>query len=277
MLTVRSPGGFFGGINESNVLSNRSSRSPALADLFRAVGLVEKQGLGVDRMYQEMIVLGHRPPTVREVAGPHIETTLTGGPPVVPMLEIVGSITPQERQEDASISIILYHLLHRPFITLDSLAKSLQADIQAAQTAIQAALQTSALGEIMVRPMSNSAWILNNTIRAKATSMQEASARNVVKLLPYISTDRNALHIVIEDWIAFNGSISTGELMTLSDVSRGTAKSVLEGAMPAGNLDLGSFNLTNNMIWVICGSTRGSKRDAQTHPHLAQDQKILFL
>ncbi|MDD7385271.1 MAG: ATP-binding protein [Actinomycetaceae bacterium] len=65
MLVARSPGGFPGAITSKNVLSNRSARYPALADLFRAIGLVDKQGVGVDRMYQAMIALGHRPPVIK--------------------------------------------------------------------------------------------------------------------------------------------------------------------------------------------------------------------
>ncbi len=59
-LTVVSPGGFVGGVNADNVLTQRFSRSPALADAIRALGLVDKQGIGVDRMYREMVTLGHR-------------------------------------------------------------------------------------------------------------------------------------------------------------------------------------------------------------------------
>lgn len=68
-LDVISPGGFAGGVTAESVLSARYSRNPALADLARALGLVERQGIGVDRMYREMIALGHRPPLIREEAG----------------------------------------------------------------------------------------------------------------------------------------------------------------------------------------------------------------
>lgn len=44
-----------GGITSDTVLTQRYARHPALADLFRALNLVEKQGLGVDRMYREMV------------------------------------------------------------------------------------------------------------------------------------------------------------------------------------------------------------------------------
>jgi predicted HTH transcriptional regulator len=61
------------------VLTQRFARHPALADVFRALGLVEKQGLGVDRMYREMVALGHRPPVIVEDPGPRVRTRLVGG------------------------------------------------------------------------------------------------------------------------------------------------------------------------------------------------------
>ncbi|HEY5879208.1 MAG TPA: ATP-binding protein [Nakamurella sp.] len=71
-LQVISPGGFVGGITSQTLLMQRFARHPALADLFRALGLVEKQGLGVDRMYREMVALGRRPPMI--VEGPARES-----------------------------------------------------------------------------------------------------------------------------------------------------------------------------------------------------------
>ncbi len=52
-MEVTSPGGFVGGVTPDNVLTQRYARYPALSDLFRALRLVEKQGVGVDRMYRK--------------------------------------------------------------------------------------------------------------------------------------------------------------------------------------------------------------------------------
>ena len=69
-LQVVSPGGFVGGVTAETVLTQRHARHPALTDLFRALGLADRQGLGVDRMYREMVALGHRPPIIVEQDGP---------------------------------------------------------------------------------------------------------------------------------------------------------------------------------------------------------------
>lgn len=64
-----SPGGFVGGVTSDNVVTQRFSRSPALADAVRVLGLVDKQGIGVDRMFREVVTLGHRPPLLAEESG----------------------------------------------------------------------------------------------------------------------------------------------------------------------------------------------------------------
>lgn len=88
-LEVISPGGSVGGVTSGNVLTQRYARYPALSDLFRALRLVDKQGIGVDRMYRDMAALGHRPPQITEEPGPRVRTRLVGGDPVVPVMTLV--------------------------------------------------------------------------------------------------------------------------------------------------------------------------------------------
>ncbi len=103
-LDVVSPGGFAGGVTSESVLSARYSRNPALADLARAMGLVERQGIGVDRMYREMVSLGHRPPTIRQEPGPQVRTRLVGGQPLPAVIASIGAVTPTERQRDLRVA-----------------------------------------------------------------------------------------------------------------------------------------------------------------------------
>lgn len=78
-LEVTSPGGFTGGVTAVNALTTRHSRYPALADLFRALRLVDRQGVGVPRMYQTMLAEGHRAPLLEELPGPRVRTTWPDG------------------------------------------------------------------------------------------------------------------------------------------------------------------------------------------------------
>ncbi len=60
---VISPGGFIGGITERNILRHPPvRRNPLLADVLQTIRLVNRQGLGVDRIFEELLLLGKNPP-----------------------------------------------------------------------------------------------------------------------------------------------------------------------------------------------------------------------
>lgn len=56
---ITSPGGFIGGVTPQNILRHPPvRRNPLLADALQAIGLVNRLGLGVDRIYEESLALG---------------------------------------------------------------------------------------------------------------------------------------------------------------------------------------------------------------------------
>lgn len=79
-LRVTSPGGFVQGITPDNILTHPSrSRNTSLAELLASLRVAEREGVGVDRMFRDMVRLGHEPPTIEELDGPYVRTTLIGG------------------------------------------------------------------------------------------------------------------------------------------------------------------------------------------------------
>lgn len=232
-LEVVSPGGFVGEVNSSNILSQRSARYPALADLFRAVGLVDKQGVGVDRMYRSQIALGHRPPEIIEIPGPYVRTTLVGGTPSTPVVKLMDSIRPVERKKDFRLAILVYQLLHHPFVTERMLAEALQASDESARNTLQVAVQTIVGGEPVVRKYQD-VWLLGDGARQIVESSQTPDA--VFKVLEYRSTDEFQVNQTVALWLESHLSISTGELRILSGVSQTTAKKMLDGLVDSGML-----------------------------------------
>lgn len=232
-LEVVSPGGFVGEVNSSNILSQRSARYPALADLFRAVGLVDKQGVGVDRMYRSQIALGHRPPEIIEIPGPYVRTTLVGGTPSTPVVKLMDSIRPVERKKDFRLAILVYHLLHHPFVTERKLAKALQASDESARNTFQVAVQTMVGGEPVVNKYQD-VWLLGDGAIRIVESSQTPDA--VFKVLEYRSTDEFQVNQTVALWLESHPSISTGELRILSGVSQTTAKKMLDVLVEGGML-----------------------------------------
>lgn len=66
-LTISSPGGFIEGVNLKNLLSvEPHGRNQVLADALKRIGLAEKTGRGIDRIYEGSIVYGRPLPDYSE-------------------------------------------------------------------------------------------------------------------------------------------------------------------------------------------------------------------
>jgi ATP-dependent DNA helicase RecG len=66
-LTISSPGGFIEGVTLKNLLSvEPHGRNPALADALKRIGLAERTGRGIDRIYEGSIVYGRPLPDYTE-------------------------------------------------------------------------------------------------------------------------------------------------------------------------------------------------------------------
>lgn len=226
-LEVVSPGGFSGGITADNVLTQRFARYPALSDLLRALRLVDRQGVGVDRMYREMIVLGHRPPHISEIAGPRVRTTLSGGPPVLPVVSLMDAIRPEVRKRDVRVAVLVYELLHRPFLTRDQAAAALQTDRTEAVTALEAAEQ-STVDEVPLVQEYKDVYVLSQAALARVERASDSGSSIVRKqILPYRRPDSERGVEVVKQWLAVADRITSGDYATLTGVSRASANRLL--------------------------------------------------
>jgi ATP-dependent DNA helicase RecG len=148
-LVVTSPGGFLPGVTSRNVLTTYSrTRNPALAAALRALRLAEREAIGVDRMYREMIARGHSPPDIDESAGA-VRCVLVGGAPVQPVLELMSALS-DEAQEDVDIALVVHHLLSWPWATAEALAPSLQKSVTEAEDALLRASREQIAGTPLI-------------------------------------------------------------------------------------------------------------------------------
>lgn len=237
-LEVVSPGGFTGGMNADNVLSRRHSRYPALTDLLRALRLVDRQGTGVDRMYREMIVRGHAPPLIREQPGPEVRTALTGGTPDVPVLDLVAAIRPEVRQRDVHIAVLLYELLHAPFLSLQSTAAALQGEREDAQFALLTAGQTTVDGHPLVRPYKD-VWLLGRGAVARVERSDRRESLTRRGLLTYRRATGSAAESVVRAWLSAHDRITSGDFAEIAGVAKPTATRTLT-ALEGHILDRGA-------------------------------------
>lgn len=235
-LEVVSPGGFVGGVNPSNVLTQRYSRSPALADAVRALGLVDKQGIGVDRMFREMVSLGHRPPLLLEEAGPRVRARLVGGPPVVPVMRLVEEIEPRTRQSDVRVALIVHTLLHRPFITVGQAATVLQRTSEEAREALDTAASCVVQGRSLLEPYRD-VWMLSgSSTEFVQTAADDLAALRRMGVLFYLRPDNAGAQKIVRQWLEVHDRISSGDYSALTGFTYAGARRVLERMEAEGML-----------------------------------------
>jgi ATP-dependent DNA helicase RecG len=234
-LQVISPGGFTGGVTASNVLTQRHARSPALADLCRALHLVEKQGLGVDRMYRDMIVLGHRPPMIVEEPGPKVDVRLVGGQPVVPVVNLMSTIRPEPRQRDVRVALIVHTLLHQPFTTAVRLTGILQRDVLQTEEALETAADCLTGTRPLLAPYKD-VWTL--TWEAVSAALRRAESRDLHQrsVLTYKRPDIDVAEKIARDWLADHERYTSGDHAALTGLTIASARSQLERLEQAGIL-----------------------------------------
>ncbi len=217
-LQVISPGGFAGGITAETVLTQRYARHPALADLFRALNLVEKQGMGVDRMYREMVALGHRPPIIVQEQGPRVRTRLVGGRPVIPVMALTGRIEPAVRRRDVRVALIVDDLLRHPFTTPSRLVALLQRTPQESAEALDTAAAECRVGASPLLTRFKDVWMLSPAAVRVVENAAPASERRVRRILTYRRPDDPVS--VVRFWLAVHDRITSGDYATLTGLTQ---------------------------------------------------------
>lgn len=136
-LRVTSPGGFFGSVNESNIITHPSqSRNKSLTQMFADLRIAEREGIGVDRMVREMIRLGHGMPDIREISGPYVRTSLVGDTLDEAWMEWLGMLKPTERARDVSSLLILRRIVTEGWADPHRVAELIQLGQAEAEAAL---------------------------------------------------------------------------------------------------------------------------------------------
>jgi len=137
-LIIVSPGPLVAGITPENILTHPPRpRFRSLAAAMRAMGLAEQYGLGVDRMFKEMIRSGRAVPVLTVSEGESQETTVrfVGGPPNSRIVKFVASL-PAVEQDDTDALLVVSTLVSRRVVNAEQLAPIIQRDPDAAQATL---------------------------------------------------------------------------------------------------------------------------------------------
>ena len=102
-LTISSPGGFIEGVNLANLLTvEPHGRNPALADVFKLIGLAERTGRGIDRIFEGSIVFGRPLPDYSESTSSYVKLFIQRAKPDIPFARMIAD---EENRTGRSLSI----------------------------------------------------------------------------------------------------------------------------------------------------------------------------
>ena len=125
-LTVTSPGGFLGGVTPDNIITHPAvPRYRSLSEAMAALGLAEREGIGVDRMVRDMLAIGRPAPVISEIDGPYVRVTLLGGDPDAVIVALVAALAPARAGSVDSL-LLIEHLTRHGWVDADTAAPVLQ-------------------------------------------------------------------------------------------------------------------------------------------------------
>lgn len=91
-LTISSPGGFIEGVNLKNLLTVEShGRNPVLADALKRIGLAEKTGRGIDRIFEGSIVFGRPLPDYSETTSIYVKLFIQRAEPDLAFTKMISN------------------------------------------------------------------------------------------------------------------------------------------------------------------------------------------
>ncbi len=231
-LYVTSPGGLIGGVREDNIIRHPAvPRYRTLMDAVRQTGLVEREGVGVDRLFADMISIGSPLPIIEELPDPAVRVTLLGGPVNERCFRLFATLSPTGAGDDVDAALVVWRG-SRPkslFLTGKSCAPLMQRSVDDAEASLQrvAAYTFGSQGEHqLIEPMRSipkftpPAWILSKAARAAlGLPLKMASPECALK------------------WAADRGRISSTEFSEITGVSTPTAGTHLKALAEDGHLE----------------------------------------
>lgn len=233
-LRVTSPGGFFGGVNEHNIITHPSqSRNRALTQLLADLRVAEREGIGVDRMVREMVRVGHQPPDIREITGPFVRTSLVGDAVDEPWILWLNNIQPPEESQDINSLLLLRRLLTVGWADTTQAAPLIQLTVEEARGAIAKLGRATIDGISLLRPVegvpagTEPVWRLDGDALAVLTGYDGDAGRT--RFLPTRAE-------VARSYAQARGRISTTELASIVGTSASNMGQILRDLEAQGLL-----------------------------------------
>lgn len=128
-LSITSPGGLLPTLRVDRLLHDAASpRNPALASHMARLRIAEMSGLGFDRIFRSVALLGKEPPILED--GPRFRVSLIGGAGDEAFARFLrGSAMPENLATDVDVLTVLTALRHSKSVSASAMSSRLQRNL----------------------------------------------------------------------------------------------------------------------------------------------------
>jgi ATP-dependent DNA helicase RecG len=229
-LVISNPGGFVEGVNLQNILvTEPRPRNPLLADIAKRIGLAERTGRGIDRIFMGMLRYGRPAPDFSRSDNTSVILQLSSGEGDMDFLEIV--LREEERTGRAmplDSLIVLSRLRTERRLAITDLVPSLQKTEHEARKTIEK------LAEAGLVEAHGSGRGRTYTLSAKIYRKQGQKADYVRQAgFDHIQQEQMVL-----TYIDKHGSIKRAEVMELCRITKDQAYKILNRLKKNGKIRL---------------------------------------
>ena len=207
-LTISNPGSFIDGVNIHNLLVVRPhSRNPLLADVIKRIGLAERTGRGIDRIYEGLLRYGRPAPDYSASDETSVSVYLNNAQADLAFMRM--HITASDKPMPLDSLIILSALLHEKQLSITEL----QAEVQKGERIVHSEVEE--LVELgLITPHGNGrgrTYMISAEMYAKA-----GNKAAFVRQAGFTKIQQEQM---ILSFIDAHGSIKRGDVMELCHLS----------------------------------------------------------
>lgn len=129
-MTISNPGGFIEGISADNLLdAEPHGRNPALADAMKRIGLAERTGRGIDRIFEGSLLNGRMLPDYSQSTSTNVRLFIPKGPTDKAFIRLVSEAHQRTGRSLPIYSLLVMNTLKRlRRASIHEIAEELKAD-----------------------------------------------------------------------------------------------------------------------------------------------------